>query len=191
MKRLSIYIFVILAILFLNACNYETKNSGEAKSSEIKPLLMEDFTVTDGINSIVLDSLFDEFKTDEIEIKHDNNYVGEIYAGDFTYKVFFHEYANFDLYTSNTNYNLKNRNFDEYHITQITLKSQKYKTNRGLTVGSDIEEIYELYGPGEVKDRDDKTELCYTMNDMELSFIIGNDKKVETNILTVFPVEGE
>jgi len=41
------------------------------------------------------------------------------------------------------------RNFDEYFITQITLSSSNYKTYKGISIGSDIEDIIGLYGFGE------------------------------------------
>lgn len=152
---------------------------------EIKPLEALDFTVTDGKNSIRLDSPYKEFKIDKPEEKLDNNYVGETYSGEFVYKTYMHKYADFDLYVSNANYNLKNRNFDEYYISQITLKNSNFKTLRGITIGSKVEDINNVYGLGEKSAADGKTILIYTFNDMEMSFAIDENQKVQDVVLRI------
>ncbi len=152
---------------------------------EIKPLEASDFTITDGEISIKLDSPYKEFKIDMPEEKLDNNYVGETYSGEYIYKTYIHKFADFDLYVSNLNYNFKDRNFDEYYITQITLKNLNFVTLRGITIGSNVEDINNAYGPAEKSIIDGKTILIYKLNDMEMSFRIGENQKVQDVILRI------
>ena len=140
----------------------------------LKPLEVEDFSVGDGTNTIVLDSSFMDFKTDLPE--EETSYVGEEYSGDFVYKVYQHAYADFDLYTSNRNYNSKGRGFDEYYIVQITLKTQKFKTNRGISVGAHVDDLIKAYGPGEESNDDGAICLLYKFGDMRLQFDTRNQR---------------
>lgn len=165
LPRAKLVIIIMMICILLMGCKHvvqknEITSKDELQSAEsedpekskiqetspevegIKPIDVSDFILSDGSNSIELDSLYDDFKTNELEEKVENNYVGEIYTEEYVYKVFSHTYTDFDLYTSNSNYNLKNRDFDEYHITQITLKNSNYTTARGITIGSDLEDVY-------------------------------------------------
>ena len=162
-----------------------TENQSSNPTKDIKPLEALDFSVSDTKNSIRLDSPYKGFKIDKPEEKIDNNYVGETYSGEFIYKNYMHKYADFDLCDSNKNYNLKNRNFDEYYITQITLKNSTFKTYRGITIGSKVEDINKAYGQGEKSTADGKTVLNYTLNDMEMSFTIDENQKVQDVVLRI------
>ena len=147
------------------------------------PLKAEDFSVSDGKTEIVLDSPFDSFKTDLPE--EETSYVGEEYSGDFIYKVYQHAYADFDLYTSNRNYNSKGRGFDEYYIVQITLKTPKFKTNRGISVGAHVDDLIKAYGPGEESNDDGVICLLYKFGDMRLQFDTRN-QRVESIFVSVY-----
>lgn len=85
----------------------------------------------------------------------------------------------------NTNYNLKNRNFDEYYITQITLKNSTFKTYRGITIGLKAEDIIKAYGQVEKSTENGETVLNYTLNDMEMSFTIDENQKVKNVVLSI------
>lgn len=161
----------------------ESRNSNPSK--DIKPLDVFDFIVTDTKNNIILDSPYKEFKIDRPEKELENNYVGEIYSGEFVYKTYIHMFADFDLYVSNSNYNYKNRNFDEFYITQITLKNSNFKTSRGISIGSKAEDIINIYGLGEKSNVDGKDVLIYTLNDMEMSFTIDENQKVQDIVLRI------
>ena len=140
----------------------------------LKPLEAEDFSVSDGKNTIVLDSPFTDFEIDLPE--EETSYVGEEYTGDFVYKVYQHTYADFNLYTSNRYYNLKDRNFDYYYIVQITLKTPNFKTNRGISVGAHVDDLLKAYGPGEESNDDGVICLLYTLGDMRLQFDMRNQR---------------
>ena len=139
-----------------------------------KPLEAKDFSVSDEKTKIVLDSPFMDFKTDLPE--EETSYVGEEYSGGFAYKVYQHRYADFDLYTSNRNYNFKGRGFDDYYISQITLKTPKFKTDRGISVGAYAEDLIKAYGPGEESNDDGAISLLYTFGDIKLQFDIENQR---------------
>ncbi|ACL75915.1 hypothetical protein [Ruminiclostridium cellulolyticum] len=155
-----------------NSNSTQTVNSAK---KDIEPIKVSDFIISDGIDSIKLDSPFKEFKYHKPEEKIDNNYVGETTSGEYTYKTYMHKYPDFDLYVSNLNYNLKNRNFDEYYITQITLNNSNFKTARGIAIGSKLENVYNAYGSTEMSNSDGIVDISYGFEDMELLFAI--DKK--------------
>lgn len=160
-----------------------TENPKEQKTKQPKDHMSlgdEDFQVTDGICSVVLDSNFTEFKTNETETNAENSYVGETYSknNDYVYKNYRHEYQNFLIYTSNLYYNLKNRSFDDYYITQITLISNEYKTNRGIFIGSDMSDIVRLYGEGKITEEDNKILVSYIFKNKKIVFTSNGKKKV-------------
>jgi len=144
-------------------------------STPAKPLEIEDFFVSDGKNTIILDFPYIDFDIDMIEEEIENSYVGELYAGEFAYKVFFHKYADFDLYTSNTNYNTKNRGFDEYYITQISLKTPVYKTYRGIAIGASAEDLINTYGSGKELSDGENMVIVYSLKDMEMQFTVNDN----------------
>ena len=58
-----------------------------------------DFSITDSAEVICLDQPFDGSVTEKEE--WNSSYTGEIYEGDTGYKLYYHEYEDFELYTSN------------------------------------------------------------------------------------------
>mgnify|MGYP000374151991 CR=1 FL=1 len=209
MKKLVAYLLIACICFFSSACGDKTHQGeinnqvssvstggteynsntpddpGSDPVDDIKPLEASDFSVSDAKNSINLDSPYKDFKIDLQEEELDNNYVGETYSGDFVYKTYIHSYADFDIYVSNTNYNIKNRNFDEYYITQIVLKNSNFKTYRGITVGSRAEDVIRTYGQGDISTEDGKTVLIYKLNDMEMSFTVDENQRVQDVVLRI------
>ena len=175
------------------------ENQSESKQEkEIKPLNESDFTVTDGVNTITLDSSYNNFETTETEINtgdSEDNFVGEITVGEYNYKTYFHQFNDFKIYISNTNYPYKNDDQDTYYVTQIDLLSNKFITTRGVYVGAKIDEVLEMYGEGEkISDTDDQEEnndqeLIYQFDNYVLSFIYNNEEVVDQISLYVLPIE--
>ena len=62
-------------------------------------LKANDFSITDSAEVIRLDQPFDGSVTEKEE--WNSSYTGEIYEGDTGYKLYYHEYEDFELYTSN------------------------------------------------------------------------------------------
>lgn len=199
MKRYILCFFLLMCFL-LSGCGEEHLDDvnrtvlTEVEGSDthnnisveiINPIELSDFIVTNGDSIIKLDYPYNKFEIDLPEITLENNYVGEIYVGDIVYKTYMHKYDDFTLYTSNLNYNLKDRKFDDYYITQITLKTPEFKTMRGVRIGSSIEEIKNSYGDLIQKISNDKSKVIYDFEDKELVFIIGVSNKVEEIILRV------
>ena len=89
-----------------------------------------------------------------------------------------HSYADFDLYRSDVNYDLKNRNQYDYRITYIRLKTPEFETSRGVGVGSAVEDVYKAYGHGEESSNDGITTIIYSLNDMRMRFTIDENQKV-------------
>ncbi len=167
--------------------NFNSTHSVNSAKIDIEPIKASDFIVSDGINSIKLDSPFKDFKYHKPEEKIDNNYVGETISGEYTYKTYMHKYPDFDLYASNLNYNLKNRSFDEYYITQITLKNSIFKTARGIAISSKLENVYNAYGCGEMSNSDGIVDIVYGFKDMELLFTIDKNQNVKEIVLMIKP----
>jgi len=177
----------IVFAVFVIMLAFVTSVQAAPKAGEItKTLEVIDFSVSDGMNTIQLDSSYENFRIEKTEKILDNNYVGNIFAGDFNYKYYIHEFEDFNLYTSNANYNLKDRNFDEYYITQITLLNSSFKTQRGIAIGSNIDDIINAYGNKYSLDSDDKAVIFYSLNDMRLVFTIDENQKVQELTMFIF-----
>lgn len=166
----------------LNTTISPTLNPAE----EIEPLDTSDFIVSDEKNVITLDSLYTDFKAGEPENKIENNYVGEVYSDDYVYKTYLHEYPDYDLYVSNSSYNLKERDMYDYYITQITLKNSKYTTARGIIIGSSLDDIFKAYGDEEKFIENKDGELIYKFNDMQLSFTLDKNHIVKQISLYIY-----
>lgn len=152
----------------------------------IETIRTKDFAVTDGKNIITLDMPYNtDFDIGYEEKKSDNNYVGETTSGNVTYKNYSHEFDDFTIYDSNAYYDTKNRDFDEYYITQISLNTPNFKTLRGITIGATVGEVVNLYGEGKKIDNDGNVSLSYRFKDMQLSFYFGKDQKVQNIILSI------
>ena len=181
MKKMTVLLFAAVLCFCLFSCTGRTVGAASAGASA--GMTEKDFTVYDGEkNYITLDSPYEVFAIDAME-EADSSYVGEIYSGELVYKVYCHNYTDFDLYTSNMNYNFKNRGFDNYYITQITLKTSMFKTYRGIAVGSGVEDLMNAYGFGEEVIEDGNTNASYTFNDMKLQFTIDENKRIQRIIL--------
>lgn len=192
MKNVLIFLisFIFLTIsgcsniTFMKDSNF-TSNVDQADTTGIKLIGASDFIVSDGSNSFRLDLPYKEFTYYKPEERSDNNYVGEVIADDYVYKTYMHKYPDFDIYVSNLNYNHKNRSFDEYYITQITLKNSNMKTSRGITLGSKAVDVYNTYGSGEKTNVDGEENLSYKFEDMELLFVIDKNQNVKELVLLI------
>lgn len=87
------------------------------------------------------------------------------------------------IYFSSFNSKIRGDNEGEI-ISQITLYTQKYKTKRGIAVGSGFNDVIRMYGAGE-KD-DDKT-ILYSYADMMLSFQFDEKNKVKMIMYSIKP----
>lgn len=200
MKKYIIVFLLVLMSYPLNGCSDESRSDSnsvrddvnvsnntqvETEREIISPLTHSDFSITDGDNIVKIDSAYDDFEVNLVEMDYENNYVGVKYNGDYAYKTYVHEYVDFILYTSNTNYNIKDRDFDSYYITQITLKTPEFKTLRGLGIGSSLDEIKNLYGEYLEEVVDGRLNAIYVLEDKKLSFVIDKSNIIVEVYLTV------
>ena len=156
------------------------QNVGSASPSETDPRPIEknDFVVTDGESVIALDAPFAALDIGIEENETGSNYVGEIFEGDLAYKIYSHEYADLILFTSNLKYDQKNREFDYYYISQIALKTPAFHTGRGISIGSDVEDLIKKYGAGAQSALADATMIEYSIDDWIIVFVAENDRIV-------------
>jgi hypothetical protein len=162
-------------------------NDISTNSLELKQLGDNDYSVKDIKTGdiLALDTPYKDFKTPEEEIEIENNYVGEVYSGELVYKYYLHKYKDFDLYVSNVKYNEKNRNFDEYYISQITLLTNNYETSRGLKIGDAFEKVVDNYGVGQETLFAEKFALKYSENGNEIIFAFDDQKIIEIIIMNI------
>ncbi len=147
--------------------------SAESNNNQISEIDNSDFILSDDNESIELDSIFSNQTTNKTEISQ--SYIGEVYVDEYAYKYYLHNYEGFDLYVSNAYYNLKNRNFDEYHVISIKLTKPMFKTSRGITVGNTKSEVINKYGMSTYDS--EETILTYRYKDKGIKFEF-NEKDV-------------
>jgi hypothetical protein len=182
MRTSSILLIVGVLIFILVAYGEKTGTSNGTQQqitstiNMVKPLEEKDFTVTDGVDIIRLDTPFKNFQSQKVEKRF--HFVGWISSGNFNYKYNIHMYEDFNIYTSNANYNLKNRNFDDRYITQIMLTNAVFKTLQGISIGSALQEVISLYGEGRMQKNNDSVVVEYLLKDMALQFTIDKEQKV-------------
>lgn len=189
MKKKNSIIAVIIVMFFLTACadrgtipeteSAEGIEEGEDHSREEQEtaefLTPADFAVTDGQSEFVLDQLYDELNIDKEKFDKDSVYVGIIKgASGFSYDYFSREFEDLSVYTANANFDLKNRDIGYYYVAQITLKTSTFKTPRGITIGSSMEDVLQAYGQGLQYENENEYEngwsLVYSYNDLGLFF---------------------
>ncbi|MTI47348.1 MAG: hypothetical protein FH761_05885 [Firmicutes bacterium] len=192
--------FLLLVCIFTISCSVQMDNYDKKSDSNIKDNLIEedtnedvssklisdeDFIVTDGKNTIVLDTPYKDFEISKEEIELQNNYVGEIPIGDYVYKYYIHKFEDFNIYVSNAYYDRKNRDFNEYFISQINLENNNFKTARGISLDSTYDDIIELYGEGTKEYQEGSSFIIYRLDDKELSFEIDENRNIKNITLRV------
>lgn len=154
---------------------------------EDQPKKREEFTIksSESDERIALDSRFSELKTESPQIAIENNYVGEIASGFHQYKYFMYKFEDFDLYVSNLKYNEKDRHFDDYYISQITLTTNRYETWRGIKIGMGYDDVVALYGEIEEMSIDSRIGLKYKDSGYEIIFVVSDVNVIESIILSI------
>lgn len=107
-----------------------------------------------------------------------------ITTGSTPYKAFYRAYPDFNFITSNTNYEIKNRDFDDYRISTIKITNGRIITSRGPHIGSTRESVLNKYGhPNEEKNK----KLAYIVSDMKLDFVFNESSLVSSITLEITP----
>lgn len=142
----------------------------------------ESATVSDSNFTLTLGMLFKDFHYDQEEILSEvtpNNYIGFITIDGIHHDWYFHKYTDLELRTSDYNPVISDMSGKNVYIMQIILRTPRFCTSKGITVGVTIDELKEVYGSEnlELLDEDvlERTRYSY----------------VEGNVLTDFYVEEE
>lgn len=182
LMKVQKYITVMFVILaFISGCGKKPE-----------PLDASDFILYNSTDTVTLESFYPEFYYSKPEIPMENNYVGEIYLGEYMYKVYQHDYEDFDLFTSNYKYDQRDGNMHNYYIMQITLKTEALQTSRGITVGSRLQDVTALYGDGiqeENRAYMDVMDVIYEYDDRTIIFRVDGEQKVVQIVLSAFQEE--
>ncbi|QZX94322.1 MULTISPECIES: hypothetical protein [Pantoea] len=112
------------------------------------------------------------------------NFVGDVPAGDTSYKYYQHKYDGFEIYTANLFWQKEQRDIDSYLIAQITLNTPAIKTARGVGTGDSQDMLVSKYGQGTVDDSDNQHWLYYDADNKRMSFQLEN-KKVSHIMMTI------
>lgn len=163
---------------WINSSNLTKLNFNEP-SLHSKRIAYDDFAITNGRDWISLDSSFPDFVTKNPEMKElSNSFIGDFPVGDTAYKYYSYDYKDFKFIASNTFFDAKQRDIDDYYITYILIKDNKYKTRRGIQIGDPVSKLTRIYpvslynsGGGVVQ---------YKYGDMTLKFMINNQKTIES-----------
>jgi len=119
---------------------------------------------------------WDEQAQKRAGIQHSEAFVGDVPAGDSSYKFYQHSYIGYDIYTANLFWQTQHRDVDSYLIAQITLDAPGIATSRGISVGDTTREVIKHYGSAIIDDSDNQHWLYYENEGKRLSFQIENDK---------------
>lgn len=104
------------------------------------------------------------------------NFVGDVPAGDISYKYYQHKYNGFEIYTANLFWQKEQRDFDSYLIAQITIDTPAIKTARGVGPGDSQGVLISKYGQGTVDDSDNQHWLYYDADNKRMSFQLEHNK---------------
>lgn len=157
---------------------------------KIAPVNNEDFTVTINGHKFSLDDRWDNEKISLAGKELDSNFVGDVEAGDVSYKFWQHNYNGYSIYSSNIYYDKEKRDIDEYVIAQISLDADQSSltTMRGIKSGDALQDLLKKYGPGKEDDSDGEKWIEYEYQNKKISFQIEGSKV--SNIIMVISVDG-
>lgn len=171
---------VITLAASLTACQSHIASSVKNETTPPLPLTEKDFLLSDGKHVLELGLTFDSFTSPEQE--KGNHYVGQSYNGDQPYDVYVHYYKDFDIYISDLGKGEVPPYTAPIVISQISTRTAAYKSNRGISIGSNKTDILNVYGEGaesQMDDDDTRTFLEYSLGDKLLSFALDNQNIVQ------------
>lgn len=185
---------MIMILLLLGSVSDEIGIDIRDKQSKTVDLTQEDFSVSDGVDTIVLDMLRTEVVVHR-ELTADeptnpmNHFVGEIYDGDYFYKLYAYQYDGIEIISSNLDYEKKGRDQYTFYITQIIVRDKAFNTPRGINIGSSKEEIVNAYGKGEIVIENDR--VCWLYYYEGKAVIFKFDKKGDVKEIEIAMYKSE
>lgn len=114
----------------------------------------ESASVSDSQFTITLGMLFKDFHYDEEEIFSEssvNNLIGSVIVNGKAHEWYFHTYTDFSLHTTDYNPVINDMSGENVYIIQIILRTPRFCTSKGITVGATIDELKEVYGSENLK----------------------------------------
>ncbi|MBO9882125.1 hypothetical protein J7357_12000 [Xanthomonas sp. D-109] len=133
-------------------------------------LAENDFTVAINTHAFALGESWSDQARKQAGTQISERFVGDVPAGDSSYKYYQHRYAGFDIYTANLSWQKEQRDIDSYVIAQITINASTIKTARGVAIGDTQNVLIDTYGQGTTDDSDGQHWRYYETSNKRLSF---------------------
>lgn len=147
-----------------------------------------DFELTINNQKVSLENYWNDLVKKRLGAQESEAFVGDVPAGNNSYKYYQHNYRGFSIYTSNLEWDKQHRDVDSYIIAQITIDSPAIKTSRGVTVGTSKEFLVRKYGKGTVDTSDEQYWIYYDGEGRKISFQLEGGKV--SHIMMVINPEG-
>lgn len=172
---------MITLLLLLGSVSDKNDLDINDEKNKITDLTQEDFSVSDGVNTIILGMPWEnlimhrELAVDE-PTNPMNHFVGNIYEEDNIYNVYRHIYDGITIYYSDKN---DDENDRTYIVCQITITDSSFSTARGVRIGDKKEEVMEAYGRGDISIESNDVCWLYYYNDKVILFKIDEEDCVK------------
>ncbi|ELP22901.1 hypothetical protein F385_4144 [Pantoea agglomerans 299R] len=147
-------------------------------------LTAADFSVKINNHPFILGDKWSDETQKQVGAQISENFVGDVPAGDISYKYYQHKYDGFEIYTANLFWQKEQRDINSYLIAQITINTPAIKTARGVEIGDSQDVLVSKYGQGTVDDSDNQHWLYYDADHKRMSFQLEH-KKVSHIMMTI------
>lgn len=135
-------------ILYIENIGTTVEEGSEISGNDVTEI-NESSSVSDSNFTITLGTLFKDFHYNEEEIFSEssaNNLVGTVFIDGRPHDVYFHNYADISIYTTDYNPMINDMSGENIYIQSIILWTPRFCTSKGITVGATIDELKEAYG---------------------------------------------
>ncbi|MDV0439807.1 hypothetical protein [Xanthomonas sacchari] len=159
----------LLLFLLLPAAQAEMTAAAAVRAAPVE-MTESDFTVAINTHAFALGESWSDQARKQAGTQISERFVGDVPAGDTSYKYYQHRYAGFDIYTANLSWQKQQREIDSYVIAQITINASTIKTARGVAIGDTQNVLINAYGQGTTDDSDGQHWRYYQARNKRLSF---------------------
>ncbi|UYK65038.1 hypothetical protein NG831_12355 [Xanthomonas sacchari] len=158
-----------LLLLLLPAAQADMTAAAAARAAPVE-MTESDFAVAINNHSFALGERWSEQTRTQAGTQISESFVGDVPAGETSYKYYQHRYVGFDIYTANLSWQKQQRDIDSYVIAQITINASTIKTARGVAIGDTQNVLIDTYGQGTTDDSDGQHWRSYETKNKRLSF---------------------
>ncbi|MDY4297889.1 MULTISPECIES: hypothetical protein [unclassified Xanthomonas] len=158
-----------LLLLLLPAAQADMTAAAAARAAPAE-MTESDFAVAINNHSFALGERWSEQTRTQAGTQISESFVGDVPAGETSYKYYQHRYAGFDIYTANLSWQKEQRDIDSYVIAQITINVPAIRTARGIAIGDTQNVLINTYGQGTTDDSDGQHWRSYETKNKRLSF---------------------